>query len=871
MKAAWLSLLLVAGPARADTRTPIEARYEHSAEASWAAKKVHSARAIPVAPREAWTLEGDGRLAIHPASDSPSVRVDVTLTGQKALPVATARRKIDNEDWRAYNRIAFWLRTDAVGFPVLTLMVTVRNAGAQPLAEVHAREATHQVTIPNGKWTRILWDIPHVNRDRVTSIDFRPWVNKRLTDPWDRAAYEIRGIEVQRVDADAYEGWSVAPGKIAFSHSGYRPAAQKTAIASRLEASTFDVIRAGGGQVVLTRPVRAVRSRLGSFQVLDFSELRQPGLYLLRAGNTRTRPFRVGDDVWDASIAKTLNFFYGERCGVEVPGVHEACHRDWQAVFGDKRIIMNGGWHDAGDLSQGLFHTGEAVHAMFALASAWKASARNSALLGLLEQEARWGLDWVHKVRFPGGRRIGFASMNLWTNGIIGDEDDRSRVALNNPAANYIAAAAGASAYNYLKDTDPRLAWRSLAIAEEDWRHAIGGVESPETQSSPAFAATAMELASMGTVASLELYRATGKAEYARKAQELSRTILDSQQVEYVGSQFPLAGFFYTGPDRAAIFHQFHRGNEQAPLMALAMLCEAFPDHPDWTRWYAAAAIYAEYQKRAASTTAPYLVLPASVYRDDEWQTIVEGDRYGSDRQSYRRQVLEGMAMGGGYYLRAFPVWFTRRGNYGVLLSQAKALSAVSRLRGDRAGMELAERQLMWVVGRNPFVQSTMWGEGYDFAPQYSVSVGDLVGALPVGMMTRGDADRPYWPATNTYVFKEVWVHPSARWLSILEDFVAPPVGSSVELVVNGKQQPGGTVLVTAQAKGKAGRHTFELRAHNLRVAEPKQTVVLEAGSSRTLQWKGRAAAGNAPWVAVVIPDGQVRSARDVTGYATEK
>ena len=34
----------------------------------------------------------------------------------------------------------------------------------------------------------------------------------------------------------------------------------------------------------------------------------------------------------------------------------------------DKRIIVNGGWHDAGDLTQGLGNTAEAAYAMFSLA-----------------------------------------------------------------------------------------------------------------------------------------------------------------------------------------------------------------------------------------------------------------------------------------------------------------------------------------------------------------------------------------------------------------------------------------------------------------------------------------------------------------------
>ena len=107
-----------------------------------------------------------------------------------------------------------------------------------------------------------------------------------------------------------------------------------------------------------------------------------------------------------------------------------------------------------------------------------------------------------------------------------------------------------------------------------------------------------------------------------------------------------------------------------------------------------------------------------------------------------------------------------------MLLSQATGLSVASRLRGDSAGMDLAQRQAQWVVGRNPFVQSTMYGEGYDWAQQYSVSSGDLVGALPVGMQSRGETDLPYWPSQNMYVYKEVWIHPVARWLWLMADLM---------------------------------------------------------------------------------------------------
>jgi hypothetical protein len=376
-----------------------------------------------------------------------------------------------------------------------------------------------------------------------------------------------------------------------------------------------------------------------------------------------------------------------------IPGIHDACHRDWQATLGDKKIVMNGGWHDAGDLSQGLVNTGEAVYAMFSLARRMQARGENPELVKRLIEEAKWGLDWVLKVRFPTGHRIGFASMNVWTNGVLGDRDDRSREALNNPNVNYLAASAEAVAYQVLKRTDPDLAARSLRLAEEDWQFAIVGKEIPETQHTPAFAATEMELASVGILASLELFEATGRQTYADKARELASIVVDSQQRTYVGREFPLAGFFYNSPARRDIFHQFHRGNDQAPIVAMARLCALFPDHPDWMKWYSVVAYYSEYQKTSATLTEPYGVLPSYVYKDDEYLKAIDGDRYQSSREAYRQQVLGGMPMGAGYYLKVFPVWFGRRGNYGSLLSQGKGLSSAAHLRRDAAAAELAQRQ----------------------------------------------------------------------------------------------------------------------------------------------------------------------------------
>jgi hypothetical protein len=864
--------LIAASPVGAQTPRPLlPIEFTNSAEFGWLQKKVEASRTLDdMTQPAAWKFSGTGKLSF-PAEPRPGdmrvLRVDMQMFVDKPAPTrnqlssVNLQRAFGGEDWRGYNRLSLWIRPEFRGISALPLQIVLHNDGTEKVPDRYYREGIHYVTLATDGWQQVVWEIDPLARDHVTSIEIGYWVNKMFAAPSDRVAFEIGRIELQRVEPDHHTGWNTAPGKTAFSHSGYQTGSSKTAVVSAITASSFELLRVNDnalGDIVLRKPVEKVRTRLGDFQQMDFSEVNAPGRYVIRAGNTITRPFSIGDDAWKSSIWKALNFFYGERCGFAVPGSHDVDHLDWFATHGDQRIPMAGGWHDAGDLSQGVINTGEATYSMFALAE--RLEDDDPALAARLIEEARWGLDWVMRVRFDGGYRMAFASHNLWTNNVVGDADDRTREAKNNPNANYISAAAEAIAYRVLKESDPALAARALRLAEDDWKYAIVGVEGPSTWHTPAFAATRVELAGIGVTASVELYRATRKQQYADKAFELARVIVESQQKKPVGRELPLAGFFYTGPDRDTIFHQFHRGNDQAPIVALSQLVETFPDHADWMKWYSTIALYAEYQKKISTTTAPYGVLPAYVYRvtDDVKEVPDSGALHLATRESYRAQVAAGMPMGDGWFLRALPVWFARRGNYGVLLSQSKALGAAARLRGDSAAWDIAQRQAQWVVGRNPFAQSTMYGEGYDWSQQYSVSAGDFVGSLPVGMQSRGDTDLPYWSSQNMYVYKEVWVHSTSRWLWLMEDLLgrAPShVGADFDLTASTAANGEITLRVTARGEGQP---TYTLRSDNLAVSD-----TVRRGAKGTVEWKARAKS-DATWTAVVFSDGQITQRRDV-------
>ena len=965
----WTIALLCTIGALAGERSPMTVNFKDSASYRWLNKAVLESRLLDdMTKLDQWTAFTNGPAAVVDArvpfqvTRSEQALAEISLTkersreGHNSLCLRTPTklnqagpksgrgwgesgitRHFDGEDWRKFNRISLWIYPDCPGTYITSLTFQVHNDGAEKLPGLFGQEGNHSVVLRNQEWNHVVWEIGNVARDKVTGLEISYYMSGNEPEATDRAMYYFDRLELEQVEPDYVEGWGVWPGRISYSHPGYQPGAPKSAMATGLNAREFRLVNQQTGEAALSKPIQTVKTHLGTFQVMDFSEVRQPGTYVLEAGGATTHPFPIDANVWRESILKALNFFYSERCGVAIPGVHGVCHRDWQVVHGDKRIVINGGWHDAGDLTQDFENTSEIVYGMLSLAERLHERGEDADLYERLMEEGRWGLEWVLKTSFGDGYRNLGSVNSRRTNGILGDFDDITATARNSPMHNFLASAAEALAARVWKERDPRLAAYSLKMAEEDWRFAVAGMtdaaaETPQERFHVSFdsAGVVHERASAGVVASVELWRATGKQLYEDKAAELARALLDSQQRSRPNWTTPMLGFFYSSPAKDRILHYCHRSREHAPIMALTDLCEAFPNHPDWMQWYSAVALHTQYLKTAAENTEPYGMLTASIYKDDEYREVPE-----TRRESFRKQVLSGVSLGAGYYLRLFPVWMDYRGNSGTILSQALALSNGAQLRGDLEAAQLSEQQLEWIVGRNPFSQSTMWGEGYDFTPLCTPSSGDMVGAIPVGIQTRGEADVPYWPVQNTWTYKEVWVRTTGYWIWAMRNIAGPAlvegnanstvtftaITSGQEIKVepekttgrframlpegkyvvrsNGEEQtrtllPGGTYTldfrtgqalsyeITSETTGSgdvtlklsargSGSHRLAIRTENLTVDAAAKDLTLQRGGTGTVVWHARIRSGDTPWVAVVVPDGALSQRQEVMGAAWQR
>ncbi|MBQ6646237.1 MAG: glycoside hydrolase family 9 protein [Clostridia bacterium] len=693
-----------------------------------------------------------------------------------------AMRRIDHQDLRHYNRLSVWVKPDVPGFRSIVARLQLYNEGTHRVPDKFEREGHHNVSLKNGVWNHITCEIDQLDRDDVTGIALEYDMCGHEFDAAGEIKWYIDRLELQVVEPEMYKGWVPGKGRIAFSGSGYLPEDEKLAVMNPSSAGEyFKVLETQSGRVVLRKKVL----RQGDTAVLDFSEIKDFGRYLILCGEVTSRVFAIGPDVWQPSVWKVLNFYLSQRCGYEVPGKHHACHCDLLLKHGDKAIVANGGWHDAADLAQGMGNTCNGTIALFLLAGRLKGQGGlKERLQERVLEEARWGLSYVLKTRFGDGYRSSYSSVSIWTDGVIGTDDDQiPNEPSTDPHANFTAACAEALGAQALRDSDPAYADYCLKISKEDFGFALDAWEKEQKESGDSGAQfyrsmnEPVKIYALAAAAAAEIY-AAGEKGYLAVAAEHARKLIACQQAEKPDWDTPIRGFFWTDEQKRIPVHHAHHSFEQYLTMGLSRLYALCPGHADAAKWHNALSLYCEYLKTTAAYTAPWAMLPEGIYHEDEAKNYPLETRRGiiacDDKclTQHADMVRCGIPLGKGYYLRRFPVWFSFRGNLNVLLSQASALGQAANAVGDKEALALMRKQLEWTVGKNPFAQSLIFGEGYDWTNEYVVQPGQTVGQMPVGIESYFNEDVPYWPQICTATYKEVWIEPANKWMWALSQLI---------------------------------------------------------------------------------------------------
>ena len=764
------------------------------------------------------------------------------------------------QDWSEYNRISFWVFVHPDDMMTHCLYLHIENEGTVYNATTPRRDHFIQDLKP-GEWNHVLFEIPHLQRNKITEFEINQMLIGHNPEEKGIVTYDIDQIELQKVNSDQYEGWNVATGKISFSHIGYRPGDKKVAIACSGAGNVFQLVDKANN-VVYSGNVRIIKNKNGEFHQMDFSEFSVPGIYAIRTGNLESGKFPIDENIWLQPVFKAINFFFCERCGYSVPGIHLECHKDWQGFRGDEKKIINGGWHDAGDLSQGSWRTAMATLAMMNNLENLQGRNDVTELTDRIRDEIAWGLEWLLKTRFGDGYHMSFSVMRIYTDNKVGTIDDVVSPARNVPWENFLTAAVQCKAAGLLEKSHPELAIKSRTAALEDWQAAFNSRSKWDKAD--------YREASWGATSSLLLAKMTGEEKYREYAVMFGKLLISCQEQQFIDG-IPITGYFYQNTDRERVIHNYHTAFEEAPLIALSMLCRELPDSQDWINWYSAAVLYSEYfMKRGSLIAAPFYHLPNSVWKESD--IIAETDS--TVRSDMLRQFNDGIHLGSQYVLRTFPIYRDGlfHGSTNIQMSSAWALAEASRLRRDSEGMILSGKQLEWIFGANPFGQSLMYGEGYDFKPHFAYCLKDIVGSLPVGMDCMS-GDMPHWCATNTATSKEIWVEPVNRFLgavSILaSDGIMPSPGKSeakgTEIRTETSRTEDGAVNINVTITG-SGRHSIEVRTFNATANTRSQQFELAGNNKAETTLKLKVTDKNKPYVAVITLDGDPESRKEIVG-----
>ncbi len=642
---------------------------------------------------------------------------------------------VNRENWEDWNRLSFYVYPDIHGTKSINIRLQPRNDGVLKSPDAWGRTGHHNVSsLTPGVWNHVTLEIPMVPRDCVTGVSIEYDMCGHENDSDEVLHWYLSTLELQKVEADKEEGWTPKEGLLAVSGSGYTPQGLKYAAAAfDCEASDFSVVewnegeegRQAAGKTVFSGPAEKVVIGKESFAMMDFSALKREGSYVVRYGKLQSEPFDIAEDAYEPLTWKLLNFYLSQRCGYYVRGKHMACHTDLLLVHGKKSIVANGGWHDAADLAQGMGNTADGTAALFLLAE--RLRKKNPRLYERVLEEAEWGLDYVLKVRFGDGFRSDYSSTSIWTDGIIGTSDDIISVANETPYLNFVSAFSEACGAYVLRDEDPTRSDYALIIAAEDFEFAEAQLERGKN-GDPAVRMELFEVKMFAAAcsAAAALVRA-GRREFLEKAAHYASLLLECQQQEKTDWEIPLSGFYYTDRAHTLPWHHAHHSFEQYTAAGLEILIREAPDHPDAGKWLAAVKRTAGYYKTIARYTKPYGLFPEGVYFADEaerqpeetFKSIIWADEY--SLPGFRPQVENGIVCldrEKGVYLRAFPVWFSFRGNCAVQLSEAAAAASAAALTGDRELIELSAMQLHWLTGANPFGQSLIYGEGHEWSDE---------------------------------------------------------------------------------------------------------------------------------------------------------
>lgn len=496
------------------------------------------------------------------------------------------------------------------------------------------------------------------------------------------------------------------------NHVGYLPAARKMGLAGGKQYGAFEVVDTETEKVAHRDRLRWETSEIGAYSRAEFSTLTTPGTYRVRAGGEESLAFRIGDDVYAEAVAKMIGYFRLQRCGDSTAGYNGPCHCD-DGVRADDFSYrdVSGGWHDACDLRKWVPPTIFGMVGLERLTHLPVAAHRRDEI----RDELKWGNRYFlamqdesgYVMSHCGGDTYVHSDNNRWTDNVINSGDERTiDPTPTDTVIQWVYILVQTRMARLFQD-DPQYSERCRTAAERclSWLDKSGAVREPDrtgadVELTPDGNRAGIAALGAATVALVELaeLRAHNAEKYIERAARNARAILALQVRRALDSHSPVCGFFLEAPEPGAPLRRSepHRHVWYGcwPVFGLLSLAEARPDHPDIGLWRTAVERYCDNYLAAMSERNAFRIVPHGLYRNPPRGARRIGAFW------YR------------WFMEVDEHWYV--GNNARVASAGVALHRAARLLGRPDWSTLAQAQLDWIVGCNPFNASTVMDVGYN-------------------------------------------------------------------------------------------------------------------------------------------------------------
>lgn len=535
----------------------------------------------------------------------------------------------------------------------------------------------------------------------------------------------------------------IAKSALFVNHVGFLPGGPKHLVMANPPSPEY-IINAdiwGHAPAFRGKLVR-VSGELGDAWVGDFSAMQEQGLFEACCGDLRSHPFPVHGEVYDQPLRTLFNYYPTQRCGDSRTGWHAPCHlQDAKRTDTGGQLRLAGGWHQSCDLRKWITGTPYGLLGLSQLGllknPRWDE--------GRIADELRWGNRYFHNMIRPDGGLMDSVVVPLgWGERLVYPNDPPT-------CSSYVMIVGQTMAARYLKERDPAHSSACLDAAMRIWNY-MTGPACPKTRYRPGvlppghewladcFAAhypgSAMERGD-ALYAALNLAEATGDEKFIDQACRLAADLL-RLQVQTEDESDPASGCFRIGPDNDHLiaFGQCTTFGTVFGAMGLAELALLRPEHADAPKWRRAVRLIAE-QKCWGAARNPWGLVPSYWYSDKP----ENGRPGGSGRYRY---FFRFRSPNGGEI---------RVGPNGDITGSALFMRRAWRLLGDQRYRVVAQRQVDWILGCNPFDSSTVEGVGLNQPMRY-MNGGEFfppTPQIPGAVMTgiQGDAQDEPEPFAN--------------------------------------------------------------------------------------------------------------------------